>query len=290
MNRGAGGQGPASPTEAENRAILILGGILLLLIFLDRQASEQINLRAATPDVTQPAALIQEKLESGVDRTKNQLQGVRETLQGEAEDGIRSGLEKGKENLEERLVPVKRPIDDILQSRMQDPGAPSVDGRIQPQQLQSENRLALGEGQKGGYYLYFLRFNGSRSNIVRVSRSVQKGITYKDLLVELQKGPREQETGLLSAVDRSIEILSVHEEDGVVTVDLGSGINRMGSSIIRDRVHQICFTLFQFSNVKAVQILVNGEKPAFLGTGSDRLKLPDFLGYPDRKIQVYGSS
>ena len=290
MNRGAGGQGPASPTEAENRAILILGGILLLLIFLDRQASEQINLRAAPPEVTQPAALIQEKLESGVDRTKNQLQGVRESLQGEAEEGVRSGLQKGKEHLEERLVPVKRPIDDILNSRMHDPGSPSVDGRIEPKQLQSENRLALGEGQKGGYYLYFLRFNGSRSNIVRVSRSVQKGITYRDLLEELRRGPREQETGLLSAVDRSIEILSVHEEDGVVIVDLGSGINRMGSSIIRDRVHQICFTLFQFSNVKAVQILVNGEKPEYLGTGSDRLKLPDFLGYPDRKIQVYGSS
>ena len=64
----------------------------------------------------------------------------------------------------------------------------------------------------------------------------------------------------------------------------------MGASIIRDRIHQICFTLFQFSNVKAVRILVDGQKPEYLGKGQERLKLPEYLGYPDRKIQVYGSS
>lgn len=280
MNRGAG-QGPVSPTEAENRAILILGGILLLLIFLDRQASEQINLRAATHDSTEPAALIQEKVE----QTRDRLDGIKDSLKGEAKDG----LEAGKQGLEERLVPVKRPIDEILKSRMEDPGHPSVEGSIQADQLQSDPRLAIAESRQG-YHLYFLRFHGSSSQIVRVSRTSSEPVTYRQLLENLQSGPRDQETGLLTALDSSVKIHSVHERDGVVTVDLGKGIHRMSSIIIRDRVHQICFTLFQFSNVKAVEILVDGARVEYLGQGQDRLKLPQYLGYPDRKIQVFGSS
>lgn len=289
MSRGTGGQGPASPIEAENRAILILGGILLLLVFLDRQASEQIDLRAATPDVTQPAALIQERIESGVENSTERLKGVKEAIRGDAEDGVREGVEKGREAINERLVPVKRPIDDILNSRMEDPGPAAVDGSIRPEQLQSDQRLEIPSTQKS-YHLYFLRFNGSTSQIVRVSRSARSRITYMDLLNSLRSGPRDQESGLLTAVDRSIKIHSVVEKEGVITVDLNDGINRMGASIIRDRIHQICFTLFQFSNVKAVRILVDGQKPEYLGKGQERLKLPDYLGYPDRKIQVFGSS
>ena len=288
MSRGAGGQGPASPIEAENRAILILGGILLLLAFLDRQASEQINLRASTPDVTQPAALIQERIEDGVESSTERLQGVREAVRGEAEDGLREGVEKGRNALEERLVPVRRPIDDILNSRMEDPG-PRVDGRIRAEQLKGDPRLEIAATEKG-YHLYFLRFDGSHSQIVRVSRSADQPISYLDLLNHLRTGPRDQETGLLTAVDRTIKIHSVSEKDGVITVDMNESIHRMGASIIRDRIHQICFTLFQFSNVKAVRILVDGQKPEYLGKGQERLKLPEYLGYPDRKIQVYGSS
>ncbi|MCB1303573.1 MAG: GerMN domain-containing protein [Leptospiraceae bacterium] len=280
MNRGAGGQGPASPVEAENRAILILGGILLLLVFLDRQASDQMSLRSRAPDVTRPAALIQEKIETGVGETAEQLQGVRESLEGRAEDGLQSG----KNSLEQRLAPVKKPIDEILNSRMQDPSQ-----KIVPEQLQSETRVSLPQGAQD-YHLYFLRFNGNHSQIVRVSRAAKKPITYLALLQDLQDGPREQETGLLTAVDHSIKFNGVSESDGVVTVDLGNSIHRMGSAVIRDRIHQICLTLFQFSSVKAVRILVDGKKPEYLGSGKDRLKLPEYLGYPDRKIQVYTNS
>tara|TARA_B100000965_G_scaffold287208_1_gene244984 strand:- start:61 stop:579 length:519 start_codon:yes stop_codon:yes gene_type:complete len=171
---------------------------------------------------------------------------------------------------------------------MEDPG-PAVDGSVRAEQLQEDPRVQIPPTERG-YHLFFLRFDGSKSRIVRVSRSASGPVTYMDLLQALRSGPGDQETGLLTAVDRTIKIHSVEEEDGVITVDLGGGIHRMGASIIRDRVHQICFTLFQFSNIKAVRILVDGAKPDYLGTGAERLKLPEYLGYPDRKIQIYGSS
>ncbi len=136
--------------------------------------------------------------------------------------------------------------------------------------------------------LYFIRYRGKHSSMVRVIRDVRNAkISYETVVRILQKGPRMSERGLLNAFDESIKLHSVSVESGIATVDVSSAIGKMSSNIIKDRIDQLTLTLTQFTGIRGIRILIDG-KPVHT-IGSEKIPLPETIGPPDRNVKDYST-
>lgn len=137
------------------------------------------------------------------------------------------------------------------------------------------------------YYLYYLKFRGKRSNLVRVSRTMTQNLNLQRILEELKKGPHIREKGLLNAFDDNIEIRSVRYDSrtGLVVIDVNDSIDRMGERIVRDRMDQLLFTVNQFPEVRGIRLLINGKPVSSLSGGA--IHLPEVITKSDRKVLDY---
>lgn len=282
----SGAQGPGTPLDSENRALLIVIGLLSLLIFMDKQAGRQIDLRAEK--------ILKSDLNEIIEDGRSD---VTERLDSAAESADDRRKQVQRELLENRIEPVKKKADDLIRKGI-DEGLEQADeanSAIQKQIEKASSYKQLGElrpvtgggEQAVGVELYFIRFRSGKSEIVKVSRTVPATTTIRDMIALLQAGPGERETGLLNAFDESVKVHSIALTDGILRIDVDDGIHRMGQSIIRDRMHQLLFTVFQFKNIEAVQLLVNGKRTDTIGRGDEAVGVPELLGKPGREVVSY---
>lgn len=86
---------------------------------------------------------------------------------------------------------------------------------------------------------------------------------------ELISGPSGQIEGLYPTINSETNILSVTTSDGICYVNLDSGFLSGVNNVTTDvAIYSIVNSLTELSSVKKVQILVNGEIPASLGSSS----------------------
>jgi spore germination protein GerM len=139
------------------------------------------------------------------------------------------------------------------------------------------------EIKSDSYYLYFIRYNGGRSELVRVERKSASGkVRIDDLLKALQEGPAVRERGILNAFDSRIKILGAKLERGILEINVSSEFDRMGKRIIQDRLDQLVLTLVQFPEIRGVKLLMDGKQVKSL-SGSD-IKIDKVIGPPTRKV------
>jgi len=115
----------------------------------------------------------------------------------------------------------------------------------------------------GTIFVYYIRFRGGKSELVRVKRSGVK--TPYTAIRLLQKGPLGQETGLLNPFDSSIKVNSIAIKDNKALIDLSESMTSMSAPVISDRIDQIVFTLTQFPEVKAVSFYIEGKPVRKIG-------------------------
>ena len=136
------------------------------------------------------------------------------------------------------------------------------------------------------FFLYFIRFRGERSELVRVRRArPESGISIYQVIESLQAGPAFQEKGLLNTFDKGIRIHQVDVQDGIAVVNVDGGIARMGSHIIQDRLDQLTATLTQFPEITGIRLLVDGHPVKSLG--ADAVPLPVVLRMGSRRVVDY---
>ena len=127
------------------------------------------------------------------------------------------------------------------------------------------------------YWLYFIRFSGKKSKIVRVKRFHKPGpLRLSQVLRNLREGPNIREKGLLNNFDKRMKIHHVSRNGSRALLDLDSGLGRMGPHVIHDRLEQIAHTLTQFPQIRYVGITVDGKVPNSIGDSG--VLLPRDLG------------
>jgi germination protein M len=121
--------------------------------------------------------------------------------------------------------------------------------------------------------IYFVQWDADRNTgrLVAVPRRV-RGRTQADRVAEavrlLLRGPSEAERrlGYTTEIPAGTRLRGVRIEGEVVTVDLSRDLERGGgSSSMLARVYQIVYTATQFQDIRAVQILLDGERRDALG-------------------------
>ena len=126
------------------------------------------------------------------------------------------------------------------------------------------------------YFLYFIRFDGKKSNLVRVRRPYQGSSLYLGKVLQaLRQGPNSKEKGLLNNFDHRIKINSVTLAGRSVIVDLNPAIGRMGTHVINDRLEQLAHTLTQFRQIDYVRVLIEGKVVSHIGNA--KVVLPQAL-------------
>ncbi len=247
--QGAGGL----DTRDTNKITLILLGILLLLIFMDSQARRHYNARGSAQEE------VLEKLES-----------------------LRSPVA----TLEEGIAPIRQSAQDILgkplgqelhtNQRLNPPDNP-------PELPPRETSLPVRDGQ---IFLYFIRFTGGTSTLVRVRRPVSgSSINAISAAQLLQRGPLSAERGLLNTFDAGMKIKDAWVDNGIVVLDLSESVGSNSAHIIKDRMDQLAYTFSGFAGIQGVRILVNGHRPETLGAA--RVPLPDVLRAAARRTVNY---
>ena len=104
------------------------------------------------------------------------------------------------------------------------------------------------------YWLYFIRFSGKKSKLIRVKRPHSPGpLLLSQVLQTLRRGPSIHEKGLLNNFDHHIKVNQVRRIGSVVLLDLNSALGRMGLHVIHDRLEQIAHTLAQFPQISHVK-------------------------------------
>lgn len=231
----------------QNRIVLLMFGALSLMVFMDVQARRHYAALSGSNSAT--------GMEQGIEMRRV------EDMPGEEYDSSAVVDESRYEGVEDSLAPL---LEEEAVLRPLDP--PPVE-RIVP----------------GSISLYYIRFEGRSSTMVRVNRSYDRDtFDYESVLKLLQKGPLLKEKGLLNAFDSRIIVHSVRVKNGIAYVDLNNAVNRMNAKIIRDRVDQLVLTLTDFSEVRGVKLYIDGRPVAYLG--DNELKLPEIMGRPDREI------
>lgn len=131
-------------------------------------------------------------------------------------------------------------------------------------------------------YVYFIKFFGSRKNIqsrlVRVKRSFKGNLTKKVKLIlrELQKGPTEEEAkrGLITTLPQDKKIIQkVKFLNGILHISFTSEFEKdAGKLILKDRIDQINYSLFEISEIQGIVYYVDKKKVETLG--SENLLIP----------------
>ncbi|MBX7058210.1 MAG: GerMN domain-containing protein [Leptospirales bacterium] len=257
-------QGGSAPLDTlhTNRLLLILIGGLALLSFMDVQARRHSQIHALPP-ASERLDTVRQNLEQPLRRSASAiLQGV---------DEIEGGAHNAPPALSaEELNSPEAP---------QEADPSSFDSmRLRPLDAVQSSRSEI--------ELYFLRFQNAHSELVRVRRPAAPGsVSLLRVLQELQRGPTNRERGLLNMFDSQIEIRGLRLEGGVAIIDLSDRVGRMGNHVIADRLDQLCYTLTQFSSVRGVRLLVNGEAVRQLGASA--LEVPETLHRGERSITDY---
>ncbi|MBI3394510.1 MAG: GerMN domain-containing protein [Spirochaetia bacterium] len=234
-------------TEATNRGLLVLTGLFLLLVFMDTQARR--HYRSLLPK------------QNGIERSVSDA--VRESgLPGT--DTIKSGAKSIFEQADDAVRPE---LSALKAAGMEAAGSPRLKA------LSETNEVSL----------YFIRFRGGRSELVRVKRRIDSVPTPATLLELLRQGPGSGERGLLNTFDANVKGVSV--ENGIATVDLDERAGRMGQRVIKDRLDQMTMTLSQLPGIKGVRVLINGRQVETLG--ADRFRLPSVLRKPERFVSDF---
>jgi len=136
--------------------------------------------------------------------------------------------------------------------------------------------------------IYFVYWDADRNifRLVAVPRRV-RGRTQADRVAEavrfLLQGPSEAERGLgyTTEIPAGTRLRGVRIEEEVATVDLSRDLERGGgSSSMLARVYQIVYTVTEFRGIRAVQILLDGERRDALGGEGV------WIGEPIRRSEV----
>ncbi len=262
MSRNSGNQpGGIFSTEYSNKIILLLLGVLILFVFLDFQARRKsapaANLESSGTALHPVLEPIRDKAEFVLGRSEETQGGAGRIPAGGG--SVSAGVPTtGTGNREiYRNGPVLRPVE--------------------PTAAQSES-----------FYLFFLRFKGSRLNeaqteLVRVRRPLPKGeVTLKLIIAQLQAGPLTSERGLLNAFDEGIKVTDAYVDQGIACVYVDKAIGSLGTHIIQDRLDQLVLTLSQFPEIQGVKILVDGSPVESLG--DSRFPLPALLRPTSRAV------
>ena len=243
---------PALDTEHANRITLLLIGALILLIFMDVQARRRYkNLQGRVDNVT---AEIQSDLSA-------------------------ASLHKRENSAEELLKPIQKTASEIFgfegSAPLPNPG--SATG-LEAEELSAAaydlKRLSVPKtGEMKKFNFYFIRFKRARSELVRVERIYDwLEMSPMEALKTLQNGPKSGERGLLTAFDKSTNVLGLEVENGVAIVDMDEGVGKNGENLVRDRLDQIMLTLTQFPEISSVRFRINGK--AVQNIGSVKIAFP----------------
>lgn len=233
-------------------------GILILLVFMDTQARKHFQ------SIQETGVSAERELSPVVQEGKKILSPVLTPDEVQFEKDY-------NESMDARLSRANS------ESSLQDPDS--------QKNLQSANAPVAPEKVD----LYYIRFQGKNSVLVRVSRKYNgEVLDYREVLNLLKNGPELSHRGLLNAFDSRMEVHSVTLRDGIAYVDLNEAISRMNARIIKDRIDQMLFTLFQFESIKGVRLFVNGRSVSSLG--SEGVRVPEILGRPDRPTYPYKDS
>lgn len=145
---------------------------------------------------------------------------------------------------------------------------------LRDQQSEMQSRLNLLEGSQlsapGGQLkvvVYFGLMTATDIFTVPVIRTVEAADDLKETALEqLIAGP-DPDGPLSPAAPPETEILSLHVEDGLATVDFSDHIREHAAGSAGETlvIASIVNTLTEFPDVQRVQILVDGEKGASLG-------------------------
>jgi spore germination protein GerM len=259
--------------EFTNRVILMMSGALVLLVFMDVQAARHSDSIRQNNGSTQ--ANEEESLE-----TKEQINPVGEfdakavfrpvsdalKIDQAIEEYKTVSGEAGK-NGSEKIHRAVTQSGNAIKESVKETGS-----KIQNIEIKSDR-----------YYLYFIRYNGGKSELVRVERkSAAKNLKVHEILKILQEGPEVRERGLLNTFDSRIRILGIKKENGIVELNLSSDFDRMGARVVQDRLDQMILTLIQFPEIRGVKLLIDGKHVKTLaGSG---ISVDSVIGPPARKV------
>lgn len=258
--------------ESENRSILIFFSVFVLLVFLDHQSALQLHRRDVEiiPDEVRSDHLPKKGADFDAVDAESSEAAIRNlnrpAVEKDAIPGERRAVKTPTKPLSLKEISLESlPVHAL-------PNLPSLkkDG-------QEFTTLAL----------FFPAFQGRRTAMVKVQRKVQGRVDPERALRLLQRGPESKERGLVNAMDSSVSLERVEFNRGIAYVFAGPSIHRMNAAILQDRLDQICLTLFQFPQIRGVQLLVEGRAVKKLGNGREGISLPDVIGRTERPIQDY---
>ena len=123
------------------------------------------------------------------------------------------------------------------------------------------------------FFLYFIRFEQGRSQLVQVKRPIQSlvkdpsaALTVQMILDALQAGPLGVERHLINPMNKRVRITSIRSQGGLLRIQTDASIHSQGKQVIQDRLDQLTFTLTQFSQWHAIQLSI--DNPAVDQQGS----------------------
>jgi hypothetical protein len=180
----------------------------------------------------------------------------------------------------DEFPPLKGSIEEILGS---EDGAVDPDAGLPVFEDRSEHSLRPVDEKL--VHLYFIRYRGSRSEIVRLQRIMKSPVGPIDALKLLRNGPLPGEKGILNAFDQKIVINSLTVRDGIALLDVGEEMGRMSGRVVRDRLDQIAFTLLQYPNIRGIRLTIDGKSLRSLG--QERIPVPEIIVQPDRPVADY---
>lgn len=310
--------------ETENRSILIFFSIIVLLIFLDHQSAHQMRLNGVNLEspinreiskieslkalTESDLASVSEKID--IEKLDNEKLD-NEKLENERFDStdiskevkqriFQPAVEKGSAKTEEifdkiskiSLTQKKLKLKEISLQNSSMNNESNIEHNNPSSQEINTNRLPLlpfiksDNGQiKTKVFLFFPGFRGRETVMMRVSRTVSKSVNPKQILELIQAGPLYSEKGLVNALDSSIKIEDLLIQENEAKVYVSKSMHQMSSIIRRDRLDQLCLTLFQFKEIKSIRIFVDNIEISELGKGKDIIKINQPIMIINRKIE-----
>ncbi len=143
--------------------------------------------------------------------------------------------------------------------------------------------------------VYFLKFYGSgkqtHSRLVKVKREFKGGLKkrVKMALQYLEKGPSEEEAkrGLLSGLPNQFHFTKkIRFKDGILHISLPESFHsETGREVMKDRLEQLSFTLFENPEIKGISLYIDERKVRFLG--KDQYRVNDILTRSNRKFVIF---
>jgi spore germination protein GerM len=298
--------------ETENRTILILFSVVVLLVFLDHQSDRQLKL-AGVDSVERLSA--DELTESALDEAERLDRLHRPALERKVKKSVTRGVEDARDEIEERAEDVSESArlqaeevaDDLTRdaTRVVKKGLTQTLDKAKLQlkevslddngmQAADERLPVLPVIKKDGHVqtqvtLYYPGFQGRKTVMMKVRRTLPESVDAMKALTLLQKGPTPKEKGLVNAFDASLQVKRLTMDGSIAEVYVSESVHRMSAPIRQDRLDQLCLTLLQFREIKGVRIIVDGRVVRQLGTGKDAIPVAQPVRHIDRAIEEYRS-